>query len=317
MAEALTMEASPAAAGGALRVSPLARRGGLKAGERRTGWLFVLPALVAFSLVIALPFLRALGFAFTRNDLATPEPVFIGLDNFRTILSSPETLGAFTTTAIYVTLATGFTVVIGLAWAILLNQPFRGRGALRALSLLPWVLPSTVCAFIWGWIFNSRYGLLNAALLDLGLIEFPTAWLSTSGGAMTAIVITKVWLSIPLYMSFFLAGLQSLDKEQIDAARVDGAGNAALLRDHVLPHLKPVLLVVVVLGVIGNLQQFDTIFALTGGGPVRATTVLSIEVYRRAFDQWDIGMASAIGLLWVATILPAAYVYLRHLLKGA
>ena len=134
---------------------------------------------------------------------------------------------------------------------------------------------------------------------------------------MTAIVMTKIWFSIPLFMSFFLAGLQSLDKEQIDAARVDGASNVALLRDHILPHLRPVLLVVVVLGVIGNLQQFDTIFALTGGGPVSATSVLSIQVYRLAFDQWDIGMASALGLLWVATILPAAYFYLRHLLKGA
>jgi len=153
-------------------------------------------------------------------------------------------------------------------------------------------------------------------LLELGLIDFPQAWLSTQGGAMAAIVITKVWLSVPLFMSFFLAGLQGLDREQVDAARVDGAGNWAVLRDHILPHLKPVLLVVVVLGVIGNLQQFDTIFALTGGGPVRATTVLSIEVYRRAFEQWDIGMASAVGLLWVATILPAAYVYLRHLLRG-
>jgi multiple sugar transport system permease protein len=302
--------------GPAMRVSAHARRGGLKAGEKRIGWLFLLPALLAFALVIALPFLRALGFAFTRSDLQTPEPVFIGLGNFREILGSPEVLGSFATTAIYVVLATGFTVVIGLAWAILLNQTFRGRTALRALSLLPWVLPSTVCAFIWGWIFNSRYGVLNAALLELGLIPFPTAWLSTSVGAMTAIVVTKVWLSIPLYMSFFLAGLQGLDREQVDAARVDGAGNGAILRDHVLPHLKPVLLVVVVLGVIGNLQQFDTIYALTGGGPVRATTVLSIEVYRRAFDQWDVGMASAIGLLWVATILPAAYVYLRHLLKG-
>jgi len=259
---------------------------------------------------------RALGYAFTRYDLQTPSPVFVGLDNFRTILSSPEVLGSFATTAIYVVLATTFTVLLGLAWAILLNQTFRGRTALRAMSLLPWVLPSTVCAFVWGWIFNSRYGVLNAALLEFGLIPFPTAWLSTSAGAMTAIVITKVWLSIPLYMSFFLAGLQGLDREQVDAARVDGAGNWPILRDHVLPHLKPVLLVVVVLGIIGNLQQFDTIYALTGGGPVRATTVLSIEVYRRAFDQWDVGMASAIGLLWVVTILPAAYVYLRHLLKG-
>ncbi len=307
---------APVASEPALRVSGDARRGGLKAGERRIGWLFLIPALAAFTLVIAFPFVRALAYAFTRYDLQTPSPVFIGLDNFRTILCSPEVLGSFATTAIYVVFATAFTVLLGLAWAILLNQTFRGRTALRALSLLPWVLPSTVCAFVWGWIFNSRYGVLNAALLEFGLIPFPTAWLSTSAGAMTAIVITKVWLSIPLYMSFFLAGLQGLDREQVDAARVDGAGNWPILRDHVLPHLKPVLLVVVVLGIIGNLQQFDTIYALTGGGPVRATTVLSIEVYRRAFDQWDVGMASAIGLLWVVTILPAAYVYLRHLLKG-
>jgi multiple sugar transport system permease protein len=307
---------APVASEPALRVSGDARRGGLKAGERRIGWLFLIPALAAFTLVIAFPLVRALAYAFTRYDLQTPSPVFIGLDNFRTILSSPEVLGSFATTAIYVVFATAFTVLLGLAWAILLNQTFRGRTALRALSLLPWVLPSTVCAFVWGWIFNSRYGVLNAALLEFGLIPFPTAWLSTSAGAMTAIVITKVWLSIPLYMSFFLAGLQGLDREQVDAARVDGAGNWPILRDHVLPHLKPVLLVVVVLGMIGNLQQFDTIYALTGGGPVRATTVLSIEVYRRAFDQWDVGMASAIGLLWVVTILPAAYVYLRHLLKG-
>lgn len=304
------------AGGRALRVSPLARRGGLKAGERRIGWLFLLPALAAFTLVIAVPFVRALALAFTRYDLQTPSPIFIGLGNFRELLASPEVIGAFVTTALYVVLATVFTLVLGLAWAILLNQSFRGRTALRALSLLPWVLPSTVSAFVWAWIFNARYGVLNAALLELGLIEFPTAWLSTQSGAMTAIVITKVWLSIPLFMSFFLAGLQGLDREQVEAARVDGATNWPILRDHILPHLKPVLLVVVVLGVIGNLQQFDTIYALTGGGPVRATTVLSIEVYRRAFDSWDLGMASAIGLLWVATILPAAYVYLRHLLKG-
>lgn len=300
-----------------LRVSALAQRGGLKARERRIGWLFLAPALSAFALVILYPFLRALGLAFTRSDLQTPEPIFIGIANFQAILASPEILGAFVTTAIYVVLATAGTVVLGLAWALILNQPFRGRAALRALSLIPWVLPSTVTAFVWGWIFNSRFGVLNAVLVSIGAIPYPTAWLSTSAGAMAAIVITKIWFSIPLFMSFFLAGLQSLDREQIDAARVDGANNFAVLRDHILPHLRPVLLVVVVLGVIGNLQHFDTIYALTGGGPVRATSVLSIEVYRRAFDQWDVGMASAIGLLWVATIMPAAYFYLRHLLKGA
>ena len=299
-----------------LPISRHAARGGVKAVQRRTGWLFMAPALVAFALVILAPFVTALGLAFTRYDLRTPEPIFVGLANFRAIWASPQILGSFWTTFVFVSLATGFTVAIALGWALVLNQTFRGRAALRTATLIPWVLPATVSAFVWAWIFNSRFGVLNAIFLELGLIDRPVAWLSTSAGAMTAIVITKVWISIPVTTTFFLAGLQGIDREQVDAARVDGAGDWHVLRDHLLPHLRPVLLVVLVLAVIGNLQQFDKIFALTGGGPVRATTVLSIEVYRLAFDSWDIGMAAAVGLLWVATIIPPAIFYLRHLLKG-
>ncbi|EUB96663.1 ABC-type transporter, integral membrane subunit [Rhizobium sp. CF080] len=297
-------------------VSPHANRGGLKAGQNRIGLLLLLPAAVAFAAVILYPFLSALGLSLFEYTVEMMEPRFIGFENFVKIASDPDVWAAFWTTAIYVALTTTGTLVAGLGWALIMNQPFAGRAVLRSLSLLPWVLPSTVSAFIWGWVFNSRYGVLNAFLMELGLIDYPQAWLSTPEGAMLAVVLTKIWLSIPLFMSFFLAGLQNLDKEQIDAARVDGAGNWAVLRDHILPHLRPVLMIVVVLGVIGNLQQFDTIYALTGGGPVRATTVLSVEVYRRAFEQWDIGFASAVGVLWVAALLPPAFLYLRMLVKG-
>jgi multiple sugar transport system permease protein len=301
----------------AFTVSPHARRGGLKGGEARVGLAMLLPALIAFSAVILYPFLKALALSVFEDTITTPEPVFVGLANYKAVLSNPNILGSFLTTLVYVGLATAGTMLLGLAWALIVNQPFPGRGIVRSISLMPWLLPSTVSAFLWAWIFNSRYGLLNAALMQLGLLDRPEAWLSTAPGAMAAIVLTKVWLSIPLFMAFFLAGLQSLDKEQLEAARIDGAGNFALLRDHVMPHLKPVVMVVIVLGMIGNLQQFDTIFALTGGGPVRATTVLSIEVYRSAFEQWDLGMAATVGALWVATIVPPAYFYLRELLKGS
>lgn len=297
-------------------VSPLANRRGLKGGQSRVGLLMLLPAALAFSAIILYPFLQALGLSMFQYTVEMMSPRWNGLGNFAKLLADPAVWNAFATTAVYVTLTTVGTLIMGLGWALIVNQPFRGRAVLRSLSLLPWVLPSTVSAFIWGWIFNSRYGVLNAFLMQIGVIDYPQAWLSTPQGAMMAVVLTKVWLSIPLFMAFFLAGLQNLDREQIDAARVDGAGNFAILRDHILPHLRPVLIIVVVLGVIGNLQQFDTIYALTGGGPVRATAVLSVEVYRRAFEQWDIGIASAIGVLWVATLLPPAFLYLRMLVKG-
>lgn len=297
-------------------VSRHANRRGLRAGQSRVGLLFLLPTIIAFVLVILYPFANALGLSFYRLTIEMVTPQFTGFSNFARILTSPEVWASFATTAIYVSLATLGTLVLGLAWALLMNQTFRGRSVLRSISLLPWILPGTVSAFIWGWIFNSRYGVINAVLLELGLIDFPQAWLSTPQGAMLAVVLTKIWLSTPLFMTFFLAGLQNLDREQIDAARVDGAGNWPILRDHILPHLRPVLFIVIVLGLIGNLQHFDTIYALTGGGPVRATSVLSVEVYRRAFEQWDIGIASSIGVLWVATLVPLAIWYLRMMLKG-
>ncbi|MGN6684811.1 MAG: carbohydrate ABC transporter permease [Devosia sp.] len=296
-------------------VSRHARRGGLQAVQRRIGLMMLAPAAIAFALVILYPFGQALALSLFEDTLQSITPTFIGLRNFAQVLTDPEVWGSFGTTVIYVGCSTLGTLVLGLGWALLLNQKFRGRGVIRALTLMPWVVPSTVSAFIWAWIFNSRFGLINGLLLELHLIQVPQAWLSTPEGAMVAVILTRVWRSIPLFMAFFLAGLQNVDTEQLDAARVDGAGNFAILRDHVLPHLRPVLIVVVVLGVIGGLQDFDTIYALTGGGPVRATAVLSVEVYRKAFEQWDVGMASAIGVLWVATLLPPAFFYLRLLVR--
>ncbi len=296
------------------RVSPDARRGGLKAAERRFGLLLLVPALTAFGVVVLFPFLEALWLSFYEYTIAMSEPEWTGISNFVDVLTDEAVIGSFVSTLIFVGAATVFSILLGLGWALILNHPFRGRSALRGLSLMPWVMPAIVAAFIWGWIFNSRYGLLNAVAMEFGFIDYPQAYLSTPGGAMAAVVIAKVWLSVPLFMAFFIAGLQSMDREQVEAARVDGAGNWHVLMHHVLPHLRPVIMVTVVLGMIGNLQHFDTIWALTGGGPVRATTVLSIEVYRRAFEQWDIGMAAAVGVVWVATILPPAYFYLRQLM---
>lgn len=287
--------------------------GGLKAAERRTGVLLAIPALVAFGGVILYPFLKSMGLSLFRFTLLTPVPEFVGFDNFRRLFDEPGMLTSWINTVVFVAATTALTFVLGLGWALFVNQPFRARALVRSASLLPWILPSTVTAFLWAWILNGQYGLLNALLLALGLITEPVTWLADSAGAMAGVILAKTWLSVPLFMAFFLAGLQSLPQEQVDAARVDGCGNTGVIRYVMLPHLRSTMIVVLVLGAMGNLQQFDVIYAMTQGGPVRATTMLSVEVYRQAFQNWNIGLACAVGVVWFVTIAVPAFFYLRTL----
>jgi multiple sugar transport system permease protein len=291
------------------------QRGSLKSHERRIGFAFALPSLIAFFAVILIPFLQSLKLSFYRYTIEMDAPRFVGLRNFRKLLSNPDTLTIWLNTLTFVVLTTSITLVLGLAWAVVLNQSFRGKAFLRALSLLPWVLPSTVTAFLAAWIFNGQYGILNAILLQLGVITDPVPWLAEAHSAMAAVILTRVWVSVPLFMAFFLAGLQGVSQDQMDAARVDGCENIGVFRYVVLPHLAPTIIIVTILGAMSNLQAFDVIYALTQGGPVKATTMLSIEVYKQAFQNWDVGSACTIGVLWFVTIAIPSVFYLRILFK--
>lgn len=292
------------------------KRGSLKRAESWTGFLLAVPALAAFGLVILYPLLRTVALSLYEYTLFTPEPIFTGLTNFREILGRSELLWSWVRTLIFVFFATGLSLLFGMIWAVLVHQPFRGRGVVRSLALLPWVLPSVVSAFLWAWIANGHYGVFNGMLLQLGIIEEPVVWLSSPVAAMATVVLAKTWITVPLFMAFFLAGLQNVSQEGIDAARVDGAGNFQVLWHIVLPHLRATTAIIAIIGALGNLQHFDLVYALTGGGPIRSTTVLSIEVYRQAFQDWNIGLAAAIGFLWLVTIAVPAIAYLRTLFAG-
>ena len=291
------------------------RHGGLKAQERRTGFLLLAPALLAFVAVILFPFLQSLRLSLYKYTIDMERPAFVGLANFTKLLADPGTATVWLNTLVFVVTTTALTFVLGLAWALMLNQPFKGRVFVRAASLLPWVLPTTVTAFLAAWIFNGQYGVLNAMLMQIGLIREPITWLAEERGAMAAVILTKAWLSVPLFMAFFLAGLQGVSQDQVDAARVDGCENLGVLLYVVLPHLAPTMIIVTILGAMGNLQAFDVIYALTQGGPIKATTMLSVEVYKQAFQNWDMGTACAVGVLWFITIAIPTTFYLRILFK--
>jgi multiple sugar transport system permease protein len=292
-----------------------ARSGGLGRAQAWFGFALTTPALIGFCVLILGPFLASVWLAFHEYRIDSTVPVFNGTRNLEALWRESAFWQSWRTTVLYVALTTALTAFLGTLYGLFLNEPFRGRSVLRAASLLPWVLPSTVTAFLWAWLFNGQYGVINAFLITLHAMQQPFFWLSNANGALSAAILAKAWLSTPIVMLFVLAALQSLPADQVEAARLDGAGDGAVLRYVVLPHISRTLGIVLVLQAMGNLQVFDVIYAMTAGGPVRATTVLSIEVYRRAFEQWDLGMAAAVGLVWFATIAAVALVYLRLLLK--
>lgn len=287
----------------------------LHARQARFGFWLIVPALAAYLLLILVPFGNSVRLAFYRSTLLAPEPVFRGLENFERLFADGVFVQTWLRTLLFVGATTTLTVILGIAWAIILNQGFRGAKILRSVSLLPWVMPSAVAALLWAWLLNGQYGVVNAFLIQAGVLAEPVAWLSNASGAMTAVVLAKAWLSTALVMTFFLAALQSLSTDQVEAARLDGAGNTQVIRYIVLPHLRRTIVVVFVLQAMGNLQQIDVIYAMTGGGPVNATNVLSIEVYKTAFQNWNLGRASAIGVIWFLTIAIPASIYLRSLFK--
>lgn len=293
-----------------LRAKPLYRR-----AQSRFGMMLVLPALILFCALLLFPFLRSLVMAFYESTLFSPEPQFVGLGNFRELAVSASFRDTWLRTISYVLITTIITVFLGLGWALILNQTFRGKSFIRTATIMPWILPSTVTAFLWAWIFNGQFGLLNAVLEPLGVIDGPVVWLANPTGALFGVIMAKVWLSTPVAMSFILAGLQSVSSEEIDAAMMDGCRAGGIIRHVVLPHLFPTLVIVFVLQAMANLQQIDTILAMTGGGPARGTTVLSIEVYQRAFNDWNMGLAAAIGVVWFVTIAVPTVFYLRTIFR--
>jgi multiple sugar transport system permease protein len=291
------------------------RRRGAR-GKGLFGLLLTLPALVFYAVFILYPLVHSVGMSLFEDDLFVTSPRYIGLQNFRRLIHSSQLTQALPTTLTFVALSTLLAFALGLCWAIVLNQDFRGRSVLRGLSLLPWVLPGIVTAFLWAWMFNAQYGVVNAFLLKTGIIHAPVPWLATTSGAMGGIVVARAWMSLPWYMVMFLAGLQSVPTDVVEAARVDGGGNFTVLRHVVLPHINYTMLVALMLGAIGNLQLFDLIYAMTGGGPVNGTAVLSLQVYQQAFQNFDFGMASTIGVVWLIAMIIPMVIALRILMPA-
>ncbi|GAA3455084.1 carbohydrate ABC transporter permease [Dactylosporangium matsuzakiense] len=283
--------------------------------DRTFGFLLTLPALALLGAVVLYPLAGALSTSLFRQSLVLPGRSFVGLDNFRSVLDQ-NFWPVLQNTVVFTVGSTLVPVVIGFALALALNTPLRGRAVLRGLFLFPWVIPGVVVSFVWLWIFNANYGLLNGILTRLGVVDEPISWFSEPGTAMAAIIVAKSWASFPWIMVMLLAGLQTVPPTLHEAAALDGAGALARFWHVTLPHLRGILGIVVLLEVIWNVQHFDMIYVLTGGGPAGSTTTFAVAVYDSAFKAFDLGKASALGALWLVLILALVVVYVRLTERG-
>ncbi len=255
------------------------------------------------------PMLYAFGLSFVRWDLIRPNPAFVGFDNYISVMQSPDFWSALGVTVLYTLGTVPAAMAIGLALALLLNQRLPYRGALRTILFIPSTTSVIAVAVVWAWIFHPDFGLLNAALKIIGIEG--QRWLSSASTALPSLMIVAVWRSVGYDMVIFLAGLQSIPREVLEAATVDGASAWARFRRVTLPLLGPTTLFVLVISVIESFQAFSTVDTLTRGGPAGATTNLLYYLYQVAFVRFEMGRASAIAYVVFVMIMALTALQLR------
>jgi multiple sugar transport system permease protein len=264
----------------------------------------LLPTIVLLGVVAVYPIARTLLLSFYKANLATAfSEQFIGFDNYSRLLSDSRFWQSLQNTAIFTFFSVSLELFLGLLSALLLHQNFKGRGAARAVAMLPWALPTAVMALAWSWIFNDSFGVLNDLLMRIGIIKENIAWLAEPGGAMIAMIIADVWKTTPFMMIIILAGLQTIPEEIYEAIRLDGASRWQEFRIITLPLLRPSLALALLFRAIAAFGIFDLVFILTGGGPGGATETVSLYAYTNYFRYLDFGYGAAVIVVSFLLIL--------------
>jgi multiple sugar transport system permease protein len=285
-------------------------------GERRDvrfALLLNVPALLVVTALIAYPVLYSFRISLYRYNLRQPGRIrFIGLRNYTDILADPLFWHSLGVTLYFAALSVVTVLVLALGIALLLNEPFRGRGLARALLLVPWAVPGVVNGLMWRGFFG-KYGGLNALRASLGWPDPYQSWLVDPSRALHAAIAAHVWKEIPFAAILFLAALQAIPPEQHRAARVDGASPLRRFVHITLPWLWHAVLIIAIFETMVSFRAFDLIFTLTGGGPGRATHVIAWQTYTVAFRFVNFGLANAYSYLIALITMSLSFLYIRVL----
>jgi len=284
-------------------------RAGAMTRLRRSDTLFALsmmaPALIVVGVVIVYPLARSLLMAFQKYDLTEPASVgqWVGLSNFVRLFRDRYFLDSCRNALTYGVGTVLGQFIVGFACALMLNQRVKFRNWYRGVYLLPWVIPPISAALLWWWIFDFAHGVINLTLRHLGLVSNHIPWIASPDLAMYSVTAAVIWRMFPFDMVMLLAGLQTISSDLLDAAAVDGAGWIQRLRYVVVPHLRNIIVVILLLASIWSLQEFTMLWGMTKGGPVFATRTLNLFIYQTSFEFFRMGEGSAGGLIWLVVLL--------------
>ncbi len=308
---AVTAAPTPTGVG---RLAALARRPGRRRLRQASPLLvaaFVLPSLLIYVLFMAWPFVNTAYLSLTSWDGFGATKDFIGLDNYRVLLQDGDFWQAFKNNMVWAVVGTAGPILIGFPIAVMLWSGVRGRLAFRAMYFLPVILPAVVIGIIWGWIYNPLFGVLNTILEAINLGQFAQGWLGNPDTALIAVLIAAIWGTFGMCVVFFLAGLEGIDMNLVDAAKVDGANAWQRLRHILLPGIAPVMTFVVTTTLVGAFSVFDIVYVLTRGGPGTATEVMAGYSYKMAFSRNFAGYGATVSMVIAVLSLVLAVLFLR------
>ena len=275
-------------------------------------WAYLSPALILIALVMLVPLVIGISYAFQAISLMNPfESGWIGLDNFEALSSDKKFWKSLKNTAYWTIGSVFFQFFLGLGLALLLNRGFYGRRVIQALVFLPWAVPTFLSALTWAWLFNPVIGPLPHWLASIGILSEPYNILSDPDTALMGPIIANVWFGIPFFAITLLAALQSIPRELYEAASIDGANSWQCFTKITLPFLAPMIAITVMLRAIWIANFADLIFVMTGGGPANSTQIVSTYIFTTAFRKLDFGYASAIAVVLLILLLAYAGLLLR------
>ena len=282
--------------------------------ERLAQLMFIVPAALVMLALFGYPIVKNVVMSLQAYDLRTfftGEAPFVGLANYVDVMSSRLFSRAMVNTALFTIGSIVGQFVIGMALAVFFRKKFPLSGTLRALLLLPWLLPMIASSAAWRAILEQDSGILNKTLRGIGLIDSPIPWLTSPSVALVAVIMVNIWIGIPFNVTLLYSGLQDIPEELYEAGALDGATGWKAFWHITLPNLCAVVSVVLVLGVVYTLKVLDIILGLTHGGPANATQTLATQSYERSFVDFEFGQGAALSNVLIVISLVFALIYLR------